>query len=55
MSGNEDGTAPAGRDAGRGGTGTGLPQLSRQPRVAMAWLKVVDGRMTAEAFDASGW
>jgi hypothetical protein len=29
--------------------------LSRQPSVASAWLSVADGRMTAEAFDGSGW
>ncbi|CAL9597483.1 hypothetical protein SUDANB99_05334 [Streptomyces sp. enrichment culture] len=26
-----------------------------QPRVASAWLKVWDGRMTVAAFSGSGW
>lgn len=47
----EKATAPAGRDAGRGGGGAAADQA----RVAMAWLKVADGRMTAAAFAGSGW
>ncbi|GLV73600.1 hypothetical protein Shyhy02_16020 [Streptomyces hygroscopicus subsp. hygroscopicus] len=29
--------------------------VGRQPRVARAWLKVADGRMTAAALAGSGW
>src|SRR6478752_3680467 len=54
------GTAPAGHGAGRGGRGGGawsrpLSAVSRQPMEAIAWTKVFDGRMTAEALAGSGW
>lgn len=45
----------ADRRLGSGRTRTPSPVRGpRQPRVAMAWLNVADGRMTAEALDASG-
>ncbi len=36
-------------------TGAERGAVSDQPRVAMASLKVFDGRITAEALAASGW
>ena len=52
------GSGPGKRDRpGRAGCRAGAVRmaLSDQARVARAWLKVADGRMTAAAFAGSGW
>lgn len=46
-----DRRVPVGAVCGVRGVGPGVGQA----RVAMAWLKVADGRMTAAALVTSGW